>query len=205
MSVAQIEKFISESKEQGRRWRLIRILGGEPVLHPNIFEIIQLLIAYKNNFSRHTSIDLYTNGFGPEVKSALLRIPEGIRIRNSEKNSINQNFFSINVAPLDLKSYENLDYSNGCHVPTFCGIGLTPFGYYHCEIAGSIDRVFGFDLSRKKLPRIDDPLLDQYQIFCKYCGYFKHQNLRIREEAISPTWKQAYETYNRDNPTLRLY
>ena len=110
-----------------------------------------------------------------------------------------------NVAPADEQVYKELNYLNGCHVTTFCGIGLTRYGYYQCEVAGSIDRVFGLDIGRKELPLSTDQMFDLFEVFCKYCGYFKHENARTDEEVLSPTWRQAYEVYQNKRPTLSLY
>jgi hypothetical protein len=205
MSVEQIKKFIKESKGQGRRWELIRILGGEPTLHPQIWDILNVLLAYKRDYSSMTTIHFYTNGLGPKVNSVLAGLPEEIRIMNTKKTSVVQHFLSINVAPVDSEVYRNLNYLNGCHVTSFCGIGLTRYGYYQCEVAGSIDRVFGFDIGRKELPLSMDEMCDLFEVFCRYCGYFKHQNARTDEELISPIWRQAYEAYQSKKPTLSLY
>ena len=205
MSVEQIEKFVEESKGQGRRWELIRVLGGEPTLHPQIRDILELLLAYKRDYSSNTTIHFYTNGLGPKVNGVLAKIPEDIRIMNSKKTSVAQKFFSINVAPADEQVYKELNYLNGCHVTTFCGIGLTRYGYYQCEVAGSIDRVFGLDIGRKELPPSTDQMFDLFEVFCKYCGYFKHENARTDEEVISPTWRKAYEAYQIKRPALSLY
>ena len=205
MAVEQIEKFVEESKNQKRRWDLIRILGGEPTLHPQIWDILRLLLAYKRDHSSNTTIRFYTNGLGPEVNSVLAKMPEEVRITNTKKTSVAQNFYSINIAPMDVKAYSNLNYLNGCFVTTFCGIGLTRYGYYQCEIAGSIDRVFGLDLGRKELPGCEDSMADLLKTFCKYCGYFKHDNFRTDEGLMSPIWEKAYENYERQRPSLSLY
>ena len=205
MSVEQIEKFVEQSKDQRRKWELIRILGGEPTLHPQIRDILRLLLSYKRDYSPNTAIHFYTNGLGPKVNDVLAKLPQEIRIMNSKKTSVAQKFYSINVAPVDVKPYSHLNYLNGCHVTTFCGIGLTRYGYYQCEIAGSIDRVFGFDLGRKELPNSMDSMADLLQMFCKYCGYFKHDNFRTDEGLMSPIWKKAYESYEGQRPSLSLY
>jgi hypothetical protein len=205
MSVEQIEKFIEESIDQDRRWQLIRILGGEPTLHPQIRDIVESLLSYKRKFSQSTEIHFYTNGFGREVNNVLSRLPNGIRVMNSRKTFVAQKFLTFNIAPVDIEVYRDLNYLNGCHVTTFCGIGLTRYGYYQCEMAGSIDRVFGFDLGRKELPSLTDRMFDLFEAFCKYCGYFKHDNTRLQEEMISPTWKHAYEEYTQQKPSLSLY
>ena len=41
MTVSQIGKFVQESVANKREWYRIRILGGEPMLHPDIFEILE--------------------------------------------------------------------------------------------------------------------------------------------------------------------
>ena len=207
MTVQQIKKFIKESKEQNRKWKHIRVLGGEPTLHPNIFEILDLLVKYKKNFSPNTKVVLVTNGFGPKVNNILSKIPDKISIENSRKSSSTQSHFvSINIAPTDLKEYKDVDYSNACWVTNVCGLGLNKYGYYPCSAAAGIDRVFGFDIGRKKLPSADDSMIDQFQLLCKYCGYFKHFNKIIgAKEEMSSSWKQAYEKYKRKEPVLSLY
>lgn len=35
MSVAQIRQFLAESRERGQKWRMIRVIGGEPTIHPD--------------------------------------------------------------------------------------------------------------------------------------------------------------------------
>jgi len=44
MSVEQIQKFINESVDNNVKWERIRVMGGEPTLHPDIFEILNLLL-----------------------------------------------------------------------------------------------------------------------------------------------------------------
>jgi hypothetical protein len=94
----------------------------------------------------------------------------------------------------------------------FCLIGpgentIAPYGYYCCALAGSIDRVFGFDIGRKELPSINDTMADQLQVFCELCGYFFSGNYfhKYTSEIISPSWKEAYKNYNKMKPSLSLY
>jgi len=37
MTVDQIKKFVEESKASNLQWKRIRILGGEPTLHPDFY------------------------------------------------------------------------------------------------------------------------------------------------------------------------
>ena len=88
MSLEQINKFIDESIKQGRKWKIITIVGGEPTLHPQIFDILQQLLLYKKCFSRDAKIRIFSNGAGEKVNSILSKIPQEIMIENTKKNLI---------------------------------------------------------------------------------------------------------------------
>lgn len=206
MSVKQIKKFIKESIEQNRKWKRIRVLGGEPTLHPHIFNIINLLLSYKRNFSRNTKIVFCTNGFGLQVNNVLSKITGEIEIENTKKTSIVQEAFeSFTIAPADDPlRYKDVDYSNGCWIINKCGVGLTRYGYYPCAVGGTIDRFLGYNIGRKILPPHNDLMQDQLRILCKYCGHFKYTNKKSQGK-ISPSWQKIYEEYKRKKPPLTLY
>jgi glycosyltransferase involved in cell wall biosynthesis len=226
MTVEQIYKFIDESVRQNVRWRNIRILGGEPTLHQELLPILELLLNYRTTFSPETTIQLVTNGLGKEVDSKLAKVPDGITIENSHKISrVQTTFSSFNNAPIDLVQFKNYDFSGGCWITSQCGIGLTPYGYYPCAIAGGIDRVFGFNIGRKELPDPDDTMLDLFTVFCRYCGHFlenqkppgnedpNHMEETFKEKAklettyevISPTWAATYKRYKHTPPKVSRY
>ena len=123
------------------------------------------------------------------MTAALAGLPAGVVVANSRKLAGPQaGFATFNLAPADLPEYARADFSNGCFVPEFCGMGLTPYGYYPCGVAGGIDRVFGFDLGGKTLPAADDDMLDVLRRCCPLCGHFK-----IGETFGTDTvWKAAY-------------
>jgi hypothetical protein len=90
-------------------------------------------------------------------------------------------------------------------------MGLNKYGYYMCGNGAGIDRIFGFNIGRKKIPRYDDDMRDQMRILCRYCGAF-HRNFRrinIGKPkdvfAVSKSWKVAYEKYRQVHPPLTLY
>jgi len=85
MTIGQINKFIGESINAGVKWKKIRVMGGEPTLHSDILEILNLLLNYKETYSPDTRIQLITNGFGKVVNNILSQVPEKIEIENSNK------------------------------------------------------------------------------------------------------------------------
>lgn len=197
MTVDQIKKFVEESKASNLQWKRIRILGGEPTLHPDFFEFIEILRGWRTTYSPNTLIEVDTNGHGKEVCKVLAQVPDDIIIRNTEKKDNKPLFYAFNVAPVDLLAYRWADYRNGCFVTRECGIGLTPNGYYQCAVAGGIDRIFGFGIGRDKIPAQDDNMEDQLERLCRYCGCFERRKLkRVNQTVMSKTWKTIYQQYN---------
>jgi molybdenum cofactor biosynthesis enzyme MoaA len=63
INVEQIKKFLDESIRLNWKWKEIKIIGGEPTLHPYFFEILDVIKRY-TEFNSHCKIILSTNGFG---------------------------------------------------------------------------------------------------------------------------------------------
>lgn len=205
MTVEQVKKFVHESVEKARKWEKIRIMGGEPTLHPHLFDILSTLVAFKKNYSPKTRLILVSNGYGPKVRRVLERIPEAIEVENTAKITIAQKFDTFNVAPADLDQYKGKDFSRGCFLTVFCGIGLNRYGYYPCAVGGGIDRVYGFNIGKKTLPPDNDTMREQLQTLCRYCGHFKWSTAKIKQEEISASWKEIYEKVKKEKPTLSIY
>lgn len=196
--VNQIQDFVDDSIEKGIYWERIRLLGGEPTLHPYFLDVITILRDYKEKFSPDTKIQVATNGHGPYVRSMLSKLPGSIDIINTEKTDSPPVFYSFNAAPIDQRRYSFADFTNACWIAKVCGMGLTPRGYYPCAIAGGIDRVFGFNRGKAELPDASDDMLPDFNIFCRYCGHFKRLvEPEIDKPVLSETWKSAYETYKK--------
>jgi hypothetical protein len=191
LSVAEIEAFIGQSIDKAIDWKRIRILGGEPTLHSRIFDIIDLLINYKQQHNPSVRLVLGTNFFGDRVHRVLERIPDTIHLKSTLKSSRVNFFKPFNVAPVDTRFNRFSDFSCGCRIIEECGLGLSPSGYYMCAVAGGIDRIFRFNLGREKIPEESDVMSDQMAVFCGLCGHFGFQwpTRRIKQ---SKTWRLAY-------------
>lgn len=191
MTISQIQKFLSESIEKNIKWKKISLVGGEPLVHPDIFQIINLILDYKNHFSRKTKIYLVTNGI---LEEKLKNIPKDIIIINSNKKTVINKFVSFNTAPCDLNEYKNKDFRNGCKILKDCGIGLNMYGYYPCAVSGGIDRIFKMNKGRLNIPEKNDLMLDELNIFCRLCGHFKKHDNVLNPE-MSKTWERAYKNF----------
>lgn len=212
MTVAQMERFVTESIGARWHWHTIGLLGGEPTLHPNLEAILSVLWRYKEDTP--CVVELVTNGFGDQARSFIDAAPAWLQIRNSRKTGPLQSFEPYNIAPRDLEAYRDADFSAGCAVAAEFGLGLTRHGYYPCGPGASIDRVFGFDIGIKRLADVTtEALTEQMRTLCGYCGHFLAAQgsaapghaAGASAKTRSSAWKQAYRDYNAGAPRLSTY
>jgi hypothetical protein len=207
MTVEQIRRFVDESVAGDVRWERIRLLGGEPTLHPDLPEILDALRTYRDVHSPDTRIEIATNGHGPRVRGVLARLPPDVAVVDTAKRSpVQPDFKSFNVAPQDLSAYRRADFRNGCWIIEHCGFGLGPYGYYPCAVAAGIDRVAGLDAGRKTLPSDADEMADLLNRFCRLCGHCKQERERsVDGPRASPSWDALYRAYRKRRPALSRY
>lgn len=203
LSLSRLESFVQESISQGRQWKRIRLLGGEPTLHPEFHQAICILESLRDRLPE-LIVEVVTNGYGRRVQSALAKLPLHIAVENSYKQDKVQPYFGpFNMAPQDTWWHRFVDYSNGCSIAESCGMGLTPTGYYPCAIAGGIDRVTGRGQGRLSLPHPEDEMRDLMERACRLCGRFRDGHFiprRLRapllEQKTSKSWVRIYEDWS---------
>lgn len=203
ISLEKIKTFIEGSISRSYRWNRVRILGGEPTLHPQFSEIIEQLLRYKK-WNPECLIEVVTNGYGKKVQRVLETLPKSIWIENSRKlTNVQEDFGPFNLAPCDDPDFLHADYKNGCEIMEECGMGLTPMGYYPCAIAGGIDRIAGWNIGYESFPDLEDDMLELAERFCALCGRYKAghfipRNLRpkLLESKISVSWVRLYEDWS---------
>lgn len=213
MGLAQVRAFVDESRRSSVRWRKVRLVGGEPTLHPEFAAIVALLRAWRDEEGGVVEIQVATNGHGDAVRAALAALPADVTVDDSAKTGNEQpHFGDFNVAPRDLPEYARADFRNACWVAEGCGMGLTPYGYYPCAVAGGIDRVLGLGLGRPRLPSHDDDMADELAALCQWCGRFKaghfvprRLRLPLYGEPTSASWVAAYARWRERKPRLRRY
>lgn len=213
ITTEQFEKFITESISRNHQWKRIRLLGGEPYLHPYVSPLFDILIKYKNEFSPSTELEISTNGYGELVNQKIKETPPEIRVNNTHKNNTQQiQLEPFNKAPCDSSHHAFTDYRNACWITHECGIGLNMYGFYQCAVAAGIDRVMGLDIGLKTIPNSDEDMMDQKRKLCRFCGHFlsrQHTSSHLREplekEIITQSWSKAYRNYKVNKPKLTKY
>ena len=213
MTLEQIQRFVQESIELNKKWKLINLLGGEPTIHKDFSEIVRLILEeYIIEYSPETILQITSNGFGELVQTRLAQLPvhENLIIDYASfKDERKVPYFSpFNDAPVDKENSQENEYYKGCWVTSYCGIGLNQLGYYPCGVAGGIDRVFKFNLGVPSLKNVDESIAKYLDTFCRYCGNFtdyeknagnfipRNEKAALTKPVISEIWKQAYKQYN---------
>jgi len=209
MTVGQIEKIVNEAINLRYYWDGVFLTGGEPSLHPQFFEILDVLKQY-SDFNPECKIFLETNGAGNKVQSVLKKLPSWILIHNTNKKVENHSydFYTYNIAPIDNLAYRFSDFSKGCRRLSVCyGLCATMYGYYPCSPCMNVARVFGLDIGIKELSLVTEKTLrKQLKILCKYCGWFKEPvNSLVLTEKISCSWKRAFAEYAKQRPKMSYF
>ncbi|SRR3989339_124046 len=198
----RIEEFLASSLATGHHWESIHLLGGEPTLHPDFLAIVSMIETWADRHSPMTELKVVSNGHGTKTQKLLQAIDSKRWVHaKSHKDSPYQDFFEpFNQAPIDQPGWETEDYSRGCWITLYCGIGLTPLGYFPCAVAGGIERVFGFGLGHGSFS--NNSLDSMLQVYCRFCGHFLQENYRPRPvrlgnftDKLSPSWQCAYESW----------
>src|ERR1044072_6471890 len=63
MTVKQVRRFVDESLDEKWEWERIRLLGGEPTIHPQFREMASLLMEYRRYHPR-VFLQVLSNGRG---------------------------------------------------------------------------------------------------------------------------------------------
>lgn len=207
MSMELVDEFVRGSIASKRTFTDINICGGEPGLHPDIVEIMGLIVGYKHTYSPSTRISLTTNEVGIAIQRIARVVNEygdDIHIRRTPKKSRYQpRFTTVCIAPIDLPGMANVDYSMGCWRTSTCGISYSPVGYLPCAcVSGAIDRAFGLGLALPDIPT-DEQAKEILGKQCRYCGFFLFgerdtdlfgfSNTIKSHDVVSPSWERALE------------
>ncbi len=133
MELGQVAEFLSQARRAGGVAK-VRVLGGEPTLHPQIEDILDLL---EGGLDERVigRVELGTNCLTPDWTEIARRHPQVDWQRSPLRRKKHLPFV---WAPLDL----GLTGTAPCRHPVQCGFSLDSRGWLPCSPAIAISRLF---------------------------------------------------------------
>ena len=174
--------FISKYKHLGST-TIVKLVGGEPTLHPKLGEIMQLLAT-------HFTVWVLTNGIKP------YKFPSYVYVENSAKiKGVPPEFHTTYMAPIDDSRFDGVSdeqYSKGCEFLS-CGYGYDETGIHPCTIGMALNRLVkikkGYDTIEECNKDKENYLVDM----CKLCGLFKKMgNHSVDRSLFNRTTENQY-------------
>jgi len=196
MSIEQIKKFIAQAKAGGGVNKL-KVLGGEPLLHPEFTEIYFLLCeAAKDKVINSIKIETNKTIPIPKVEPYNFVSWKG-RVQSKKKHQ------PILWSPKDLGVIKGAQ--PGCPQVRKCGYSLDKYGYLPCSCAIMICRMFGMtDLYKYEFPN----QIWGLDRLCPHCIFAMDQEWRDKhsciklsdhsaeEKAPTKSYKEALDRWN---------
>ena len=196
MTIEQIERLIGEVKEN-RTVQRIRIMGGEPLVHPQVVEVSRLLHKELLVPGHIQFLDFFSNGDG--ITQKVLRALPPMTIKLSRWKHHNR----MLVAPKDTGQ----SYRVPCKRPSHCGVCLNAYGYWPCAAGGSVAKLFQMhQYVQHKLPTETNAFGDLTAL-CELCqmGAKKHIPWTPDCGPPSKSFVEAIERYKAENPEWKRY
>lgn len=211
MSLEQVKLFVDESLELGWEWERIRLLGGEPTLHPRFVEMLDELFRYRRMFP-DVFLQVLTNGLGKAKQyRELCRIEKvSLHAEQKQRGMTPRWFNNTRITPLD----RGLRPTTPCGIfgVRGCGIGLTRHGYFLDGAGATVARVAGHDIGVMHLRDVTwERMLEQAAVLCMECGHWNPADSKVTElvtatgEVTGAFWTRKLAEYKEKRPVLRVF
>lgn len=170
----------------------MRLVGGEPTLHPDFMEMTGLVMGYAAETEHRCNVRLFSNRHTEKsrvlVREAKARYPR-LQVLGRPKMR------SAVFPPMTRYEYVSpLDLGIRCPHPCpnmggrgKCGSGVDQVGYSLCPTAGPIDAILGLGARATTIRQMLDPDFVRWQAetICSRCGNF----MAYTHEQLPRLWK----------------
>lgn len=187
MSPADVRSCGEKLAAAGMKITRCYIAGGEPLVHPQLQELIDAAARY----IRPVRGEVLSNGVASRDH---IRLPRRWRwkvtpldVGGLTDGKEHHTAFFVSPADYGVES----KYSD-CLIAKKCGIGFEKKGFTMCPISGTLGRVLGID------PYRDDPEVGEFpEDICRQCPYgmpYRKREAFLRKfdvYTISPTYQAA--------------
>jgi hypothetical protein len=180
MTMEQIQHFIDEMKSKNAYIGRIRVMGGEPTVHPKFDSIMRLLHESLVKTKHVARLEIVSNGSRPEILKTVRSIA---KVRTSGERVKNE----THVANL-VQTPISLGYQGTvCSAPWHCGFSLNAYGYFPCSSGAGIARFEDWMIwQRTELPTCERPgnvVMEAWpdlRQLCDHCYHGLRESDKIR-------------------------
>jgi Radical SAM superfamily len=217
MSPETIRKYCNMIIEHVGPHSRIAMVGGEPTLHPQIFEILDIVVEVLRPQMK-VPILILSNGVGEKVNSTLSEIRARYTTVDTELTQVTsmrerpEQFFIVCSKKYNPSRYVKMfhspiyraaidtiperDFAASCWVRRECGYGITPYGIYPCTASAPfISKLFNIPVVLDHLPTLEEEK-EQLNKICKYC-YVPVE--KIVGPEVSPTYEKKLKEWSDEN------
>ena len=180
----------------------LRVTGGEPMLHPNLRELLHTI--HETWAPRGGWFRIYSNGKIPHLRGVPGRFSV-VPLSSQKKTEL---FTPFNVSPADLGIEPTFGFTRQCVQQIYCGRWFDCFGFTSCGVAGVLGAMLGEDTYEPLPVMLGRPSV------CQHCLYSlpKAERHKITNKVkagkipeITKTFKQAIERWHDDPPHPRYF
>lgn len=185
MTLEDVAEFLHQAQEL-KWYPAILLIGGEPTLHPDFFDICELCVGFAQRGQRlglgypekgiQGLVQLWSNQQTPEIqarvaKAATLGVSCVSYADTGKPRSQILGIKDIFVSPDDM----GLPLREPCwqHSSIICGISVDAEGYSPCAIGGAVDGILACGFRTKRLADLFD--VDKVgritADMCRHCGH----------------------------------
>jgi len=177
MTVEQVAKFAREMRDTNSYIGRVRILGGEPMLHPKLETMSRVLASLRSD-GHLGQVEIITNGSHNEkIQDYKEGIIDKVRV-SGQKDKEKHHTANLANTPNSL-GYEG----KMCSAPWHCGISLNYYGYFPCSSGAGLARLMD-DMDRwQKLSLPQQGVLDEWpdlQDLCNHCYHALRTEDKVR-------------------------
>ena len=208
MTSLDMEKILISLKPYLFKISQINILGGEPTLNPNIFDICNFL---NSNIGNNINLILTTNNSHNDIVKKIHNLYPRIRIRCDDEYSNDIEYDIVNKKRPKIDRHLNFLYGrcdpqhipyNKCKIYNKCGINIFKYlgniKYYHCSPGKMICILLQKDYLFKN--SIEEILDDKTELdtVCSYCPEGRRYKILYKNnKSISKLFKSGLCEYKR--------
>jgi len=169
MSIAQIENFCEEMRSNNAYVGRIRVVGGEPSIHPQLSGILTRLKSLSND-GHVGQIEIITNGSHKNRVIGFKNQGYIDKVRISDEGDKQKHHTANLVHTPNSLGYEG----KMCNAPWHCGISLNYYGYFPCSSGAGLSRLMDNVPTWQRLSLPKKPVLEEWPDLQKLCNFCYH-------------------------------